>query len=68
MLTGTAKQVKLVRFHRLDSGRKDGTRSVCTSRVRKTEIFVAEIPEMKAVRKLWSRLDEALQMVKADLF
>ena len=62
------KQVKLVRFHRLYSGRKNGTRSVCTSSVRKKGISVAEIPEMKAVRERQGRPDDADQMVKADLF
>jgi len=64
----TEKQVKLVRFHRLYSGRKNGTRSVCTSSVRKKGISVAEIPEMKAVRERQGRPDDADQMVKADLF
>ena len=47
-----------------------GTRSVCTSSVRKKGISVAEIPEMKAVRERQGRQDDAdqIMMVKADLF
>ena len=37
------------RFHRLHSERKNVTRSVSTSSVRKKGISVAEIMEMKAV-------------------
>ena len=34
----------------------------------KKGIFVAEIPELKAVRRRLGRPDDADQMVKADLF
>ena len=44
--------------------RKNGTRSVCKSSVRKK----AEIPEMKVVRERRGRPDDADQMIKADLF
>ena len=64
----TEKKVKLVRFPRLYSGKKNGTRSVCTSSVRKKGISAAEIPEMKAVWEPQGRPDDADQMVEADLF
>ena len=61
----TEKQVKLVRFHRFYSGRKNGTKHL---HERTKGISVAEIPEMKAVRERRGRPDDANQMVKADIF